>query len=298
MNEDCCATYSNAFPDVALRPVRSHDVAFRRFSGIDLVAGGPPCQPFSSGGKRLASQDVRDMIPEYVRAVREARPRAFLMENVYGLFGSAHYDYFGAVLGSLTKLGYVVAAAVINSAAYGVPQKRRRVFVVGLRKGKFEFLQPTHGPGTGQPYVPAGSILKKGKVIGEPNPSRVFYAKRPDLRPSPYDGHIFNGGGRPVDLNAPCHTILASAGGNKTHFIDTLSLVPEYHAHVLRGGKPRTGVLEGARRLTAEESALIQTFPSWFRFLGSRSARYTQIGNAVPPKLAEVIGIALRAALT
>jgi DNA (cytosine-5)-methyltransferase 1 len=108
---------------------------------------------------------------------------------------------------------------------------------------------------------------------------------------------LFNGGGRPIDLGAPCHTILASAGGNKTHFIDTLGLVPAYHAHLSKGGKPRTGTLEGGRRLTPEESALIQTFPRATKFCGARSSRYTQIGNAVPPLLAEALGRTLRDAL-
>jgi DNA (cytosine-5)-methyltransferase 1 len=125
------------------------------------------------------------------------------------------------------------------------------------------------------------------------NPSRVFFAKKPDLRPSPYDGHLFNGGGRAIDPNRPCHTILASAGGNKTHFLDPLDLVPEYHRHLSAGGTPRSGELKGARRLTVEESAIIQTFPSWVRFAGPRSAQYHQIGDAVPPLLAAVIGRSL-----
>jgi DNA (cytosine-5)-methyltransferase 1 len=109
---------------------------------------------------------------------------------------------------------------------------------------------------------------------------------------------MFNGGGRPIDLSVPCHTILAAAGGNKTHFFDTLGLVPAYHAHLAKGGKPRTGTLNGGRRLTVEESALLQTFDPSIRFAGSRSSRYTQIGNAVPPLLAEVLGQALYDAIS
>jgi DNA (cytosine-5)-methyltransferase 1 len=108
---------------------------------------------------------------------------------------------------------------------------------------------------------------------------------------------LFNGGGRPINLNDLCPTILASAGGNKTHFIDTLDEVPRYHAELLRGLPPRTGTLPGGRRLTVEESALIQTFPPGVKFYGSQSSRYMQVGNAVPPKLAEALGTALAALL-
>jgi DNA (cytosine-5)-methyltransferase 1 len=129
--------------------------------------------------------------------------------------------------------------------------------------------------------------------IGEPNPSKVFYAKAPDLRPNPCDGHIFNGGGRTIDRSQPCHTILASAGGNKTHFFDTLNVVPEYHRHLLVGGAPRRGEVPGARRLTVLESAILQTFPPEMVFRGPRSAQYHQVGDAVPPLLAAALGKAL-----
>jgi DNA (cytosine-5)-methyltransferase 1 len=139
--------------------------------------------------------------------------------------------------------------------------------------------------------------LSVDQIIGGANPSQVFYAKNPDLRPSPYDGHLFNGGGRPINLREPCPTILASAGGNKTHFIDSLNEVPGYHRHLMAGGRPKRGVLPGGRRLTVQESALLQTFPWRAKFYGSRSSQYAQVGNAVPPKLAANLGRAVAAAL-
>lgn len=292
-DSDCCRTYGDIFPSASIRNERIEGVSLRGFDGIDLVAGGPPCQPFSSGGKRLADRDLRDMIPEFIRAVKEARPRAFLLENVPGLSSRRTKHYFNELLKKLAALGYRVTAEVLNGAEYGLPQKRKRLFAVGVRNGDFEFPPVTHGPKTGRPFVAAGSIIDKGRIIGEPNRSVVTYAKNPDLRPSPYDGQLFNGGGRPIDLDAPCHTILASAGGNKTHFIDTLRKVPEYHRHLFAGGAPRMGVLEGARRLTVPESALIQTFPPDVRFAGERSSQYSQVGNAVPPLLASKIASAL-----
>jgi DNA (cytosine-5)-methyltransferase 1 len=238
------------------------------------------------------------MIPEFIRALEEARPRAFLMENVSALFGSTHVAYLARVLSRMAELGYVLSTAVLNAAEYGVPQKRRRGFIVGLRQGRFRFPAPTHGPRGARPFVPVGQVLRADRIHGEPNDSKVFYAKTPDLRPSPYDGQLFNGGGRAIDLSEPCHTILASAGGNKTHFVDTLGLVPAYHAHLMQGGRPHIGTLDGGRRLTPEESAMIQTFPPAMKFCGSRSSRYMQIGNAVPPVLARALGDALFDALS
>lgn len=297
VSPDACRTYASVFPDTELLQCLTETVRFSRYRGVDLIAGGPPCQPFSSGGKRMASADARDMIPEFVRAVREARPRAFVMENVSGLAQGPRRPYFLAFLEEMRALGYTVAHRVLNAADYGVPQKRRRLFVVGLKGSEFTFPLPTHGEGTSRPHVGAGAVVNGRKAVGQPNESRVVYAKRPDIRPNPYDGHLFNGGGRGLDPARPSPTILASAGGNKTHFLDTEAEVPRYHAHLMRGGKPRGGDLPGGRRLTVEESALLQTFPERVHFAGSRSSRYRQVGNAVPPRLARVMCAAIVKAL-
>ena len=287
------ATFSGHSPDVTFVGTDVRKVAFSRFRGrAELVYGGPPCQPFSSGGLRKATADQRNMVPEFVRAVREISPAAFMMENVPGLMVGDRRQYLREIVKSFDEMGYLTTAKVLNAASFGVPQKRRRLFIVGILGAEFVFPAETHGPGRSRPYVSSGEVLSS-EPYGEPNPSKIFYAKNPDLRPSPYDGHIFNGGGRPIDRSRPCNTILASAGGNKTHFIDTLGLAPEYHRHLLDGGSPRHGVLNGARRLTVQESALIQSFPPNFVFSGPRSAQYRQVGDAVPPLLASVLGKAL-----
>jgi DNA (cytosine-5)-methyltransferase 1 len=136
-------------------------------------------------------------------------------------------------------------------------------------------------------------VLDASAPTGEPNPAIVTYALRPSLRPGPYHGHLYNGGGRPVDLARPAPTLLASMGGNKTPWVDTLGVVPEYHAHLLAGGEPRSGRVPGARRITVEEAAQLQGFPKGAVFAGPRSSQYRQVGNAVPPLLAEHIGRAL-----
>ena len=219
------------------------------------------------------------MIPQFIRVVEEVRPDAFLMENVPGLVVGDRMTYLATVMDRLEELGFRLAWSVLNAADFGVPQKRRRLFVVGLRNEAFDFPEPTHGPGRSKPHVRVRDVLSD-HPIGEPNPSKVFYAKTPDLRPSPYDGHLFNGGGRPIDLEKPSHTILASAGGNKTHFFDEEGLVPPYHEHLMAGGTPKQGTLPGGRRLTVQESLLLQTFPTGMTFCGPKSAQYHQIGDA------------------
>lgn len=295
MNRDACDTFHSRHAGARLYNSPIQQVNFREYGGVSLIVGGPPCQPFSAGGKGRASSDMRDMIPQFVRAVHEARPKVFLMENVPGLAGPTHREYLEAALDDLSKLGYSVAFEVVNAAEYGIPQKRRRLIVVGIRgsKSKFAFPMPTHGPRGEQPFVTSGTVLARVPGRDAANASKVTYAKRPDLRPSPYDGHLFNGGGRAINLSEPSHTILASAGGNKTHFLDLQEEVPKYHKHLMAGGCPRIGSLRGGRRLSIEESAALQTFPKGMRFYGSRSSQYAQVGNAVPPALAKVLGFAL-----
>jgi len=237
------------------------------------------------------------MIPAFIKAVREVEPQAFLMENVPGLIAGDRLAYLSQIVEECEDLGFTVAWKVINAADYGVPQKRRRLFVIGLRGRRFRFPEPTHGPSRPLPHVAVKDVLPP-HPIGELNPSKVFYAKKPDLRPRPYDGHGFNGGGRPINRDEPCHTILASAGGNKTHFFDEQNLVANYHRHLAGGGTPRSGILPGARRLTVLETAILQTFPPDVVFCGPRSSQYRQVGDAVPPLLAEVLGRALLEQMT
>jgi DNA (cytosine-5)-methyltransferase 1 len=292
------ATFRGHTPEATIINSDIRQANFSSYKGkVQLVYGGPPCQPFSSGGLRRAASDERDMIPEFIRVVREVQPPAFLMENVPGLTAGDRQAYLETVINQLEDLGFLVNWKVLNAVDFGVPQKRRRLFVVGLRHARFCFPEPTYGPAGRLPHVAVRDVLPPHQ-IGEPNPSRVFYARNPDLRPSPFDGHVYNGGGRPIDRALPCHTILASAGGNKTHFFDDQGLVPEYHRHLLAGGKPREGTLPGARRLTVLESAIIQTFPQDMVFSGPRSSQYHQVGDAVPPLLAEVLGRAVLEQLT
>jgi DNA (cytosine-5)-methyltransferase 1 len=183
-NRYCCDTIrenqSRGTKPICQWPLIEEDVRkidFRPFEGgIDLVSGGPPCQPFSLGGKHRGHGDHRDMFPEAVRAVREIRPRAFLFENVKGLMRTGFASYFEYIrlqltypeitkrsdedwsdhltrlerhhtYGSSLDLQYRLVTRVLNAADYGVPQRRERVFLVGFRSDldiEWAFPEPTH----------------------------------------------------------------------------------------------------------------------------------------------------------
>nr|ADO24181.1 M.ApaI [Acetobacter pasteurianus subsp. pasteurianus] len=293
-NKDAVSTYDAHTPDAEHYCSDIRSISFERYRGlVDIVFGGPPCQPFSTGGLRRGTADARNMFPEFMRVLKEVRPAAFLAENVPGLATRNRVQYLAELLNEFEALGFNVSWNVVSAADYGVPQKRRRLIIVGMKKGTFWFPKPTHGPDTNIPHVASGRVIDKACRL-EPPDCPVIYAKCPDPRRSPYAGHVYNGGGRPIDLSAPCHTLLASAGGYKTHWIDTMDIAPDYSAHLMAGGAPRDGAVPGARRMTLEESALIQTFPADMWFAGSRSSQYTQVGDAVPPMLAHALGAALR----
>jgi DNA (cytosine-5)-methyltransferase 1 len=290
INSDAMETYVSHDLDAEHYNMDVRKVSFEKFRRkVDVVVGGPPCQPFSVGGLRKAQADERDMIPEFIRCLRESRPSAFIMENVPGLIQKNTRPYFDSVLSQLSLCGFRLNWAVLNSADYGVPQKRKRLFILGSRDIQLRFPSATHGPGTKARHLSALDVIGSDPIGEAPN-CPVKFAKFPDLRPSPYAGHIYNGGGRPIDPNGPCHTILASAGGYKTHWFDTLNVAPEYHAHLRAGGKPREGEVPGAKRMSVEESALVQTFPKGMQFAGRKSSQYTQVGDAVPPDLAFIVG--------
>lgn len=291
-DHNACETYRRNFQNVEVLEGDIRNVDWKLLRGkVDLVAGGPPCQPFSVAGNQKANQDSRDMLPEFVRAVREIEPKLFLMENVAGLTSTRHRPYFDLKLSELSELGYDLHFKVLNAADFGVAQDRLRVIVLGSRMSKPTFPRQTHGIKS-RPHVTSGEVLRNTPA-DEPNRAIITYAKNPIIRPSPWAGMLVNGGGRPIDLSQTSQTIPASAGGNRTHIIDEHGILLEYHAHLIAGGRPLQGIVPKARRLTVRESARIQSFPDSFEFLGERSSKYRQIGNAVPPLLGKAVGKAL-----
>lgn len=320
-------------------------VKYNDYTGkIQLVAGGPPCQPFSLGGKHRAYNDKRDMFPEAVRTVRETRPQAFIFENVKGLLRKSFSSYFGYVLLQLQHpeivkaedmsweehlsllekhhtsghddgLSYNVVYRLLNAADYGVPQSRHRVIIVGFRSdynASWSFPLATHSQDSllyakwisGEYWEehrmkkPAETPLSVQQLravrqsveetetpllrwrtvrdaIGNlPDPADLKKAAR-------YHNHEFRDGARAY----------AGHSGSK---LDEPSKTIKAGAHGVPGGENMVVLDDGSvRYYTVRESARIQTFPDDYLFSASWTESMRQIGNAVPVKLAKIVGESL-----
>ncbi len=180
---DACATYAAAHPAAEVLDGDVAAMSFRRFRGeVAVLAGGPPCQPWSTGGKRLGAGDPRNGWPGFLRALAEIAPRAFLAENVAGLAAASRRPHLDALLRDLAGLGFAVTWSIVNAADYGVPQKRSRLFIVGVRDGRFAFPPPSRGPAAARPWRAAGEVLGP-----EPNGTAQSVGRhlRPESRPAP-----------------------------------------------------------------------------------------------------------------
>ena len=273
----------------------------------DLVIGGPPCQGFSVAGKMDPNDPRSRHVLDFLGVVRRLEPAAFVMENVKNLAVNARWESVRKKLcDEAEAMGYNTSLIVLNAANFGVPQARERMFLVGMRPELGDFVPPRRLMVKKLPTL--REVLAKLPAYGTPGndtlcPARVTPAKQPVLRRSPFAGMLFNGQGRPADLDAPALTLPASMGGNRTPIIDQHQLenggpswVVEYHRHLWDGGAPLDEVPKRLRRLTVQEAAAIQTFPKGMRFHGPVTAQFRQIGNAVPPELAYRMACAVRRA--
>ena len=272
----------------------------------DLVIGGPPCQGFSVAGKMDPNAPRSRHVFDFMAMVDRVRPRAFVMENVKALACNRRWAH---IINDIKKkaedLGYSVALHVLNAAEYGVPQGRERMFFIG----KYDDDEPCPRPKREESVVSVRDVLATIPALGEPGndrlcTARVTPAKRPILRQSPWAGMLFNGQGRPINLDSTAPTLPASMGGNRTPIIDQRSLesgepswVVEYHERLMNGGEPVKSVPDRLRRLSVDEAAVLQSFPIDMPWYGAQSAVYRQIGNAVPPKLAYHVACTLAESL-
>lgn len=283
-----------------------------KFKGVDLVIGGPPCQGFSVAGKMDPNDERSKLIFTYLDVVEKLKPRAFVMENVKALgklekWAPVREKYLSRV----RKLGYNCVYFILNATEFGVSQKRERVFFIGFRDNLDPFLeykmenllikQKNKAP------VVRDLLRSLGPAGTDKNPNtctaRITFATHPVMRKSPYAGMYFNGQGRPINVDEYANTLPASMGGNKTPFVDeeylygdaTSDWVVAYHKGLIDGTiKPEFKEAPSRlRRLTIKEAARIQSFPDDYIFCGNKGRIYTQIGNAVPCKLAEAVAKAV-----
>lgn len=245
---------------------------------LDLIWASPPCQPFSSALEQQGQFDPRDGFPWYLKTLKKFMPRLTVMENVPGLTYKRHAAYLAFIVKKIEALGYTVEYRILNCADYKVPQARRRLVLIGRLDGQPKF------PKESKRKV---SVFDALETDGSDNPPGVAvkYLRNPIFHQGYKGALLYCGRGRPLSLDEPSKTISAS-GGNHVHWFDTENVSYAYWEDLNRGGKPRYGdAVSGARRLTVDQMALLQSFPADFKFLGKPSVQVRQIGNAVPPPL-------------
>lgn len=269
-----------------------------------LVIGGPPCQGFSVIG-RMDPDDPRSKhVDHFLDIVASLRPRAFVMENVKALAASQRWAATRErLLERAAALGYECSLFLLNAQDFAVPQSRERMFLIGICGATPE--RPLATTAGCPPSV--RSALERLPHVGEPGndaacAARVVPASKPVMRPTAHRGSLlFNGSGRPLNLDEPAKTLPASMGGNATPIIDQEEFehgaepwVVGYHRRLKSGRSPLKRAPRRLRRITVQEAAALQTFPLDWTFAGPRIAQYRQVGNAVPPRLAEAVALSIR----
>jgi DNA (cytosine-5)-methyltransferase 1 len=270
----------------------------------DLLIGGPPCTPFSKSGfwlewKREGLDPTASLLQEYTRVLRESRPHRFLLENVYALTykNKASRPAYERLMREIDDAGYHCGAAVLNSAEYGVPQARPRLFVIGVPKGEPlpAHPEPTHGGmwerresgAADRPHVTAGQAL--AGLVTEPEPNEVVAGKYGHLLPDipPGDNYLFytEKRGHPnPEFN-----------WRSKYWSFLLKLSPDKPAPTIQAQPgPYVGPFHWEnRRLRVGELKRLFTFPDHFDLVGTRGSIQAQIGNSVPPLLARTVILAM-----
>ncbi len=340
----CCETLRQNEGELSGSDVFEGDIRKVDFlpldGSVDLISGGPPCQPFSLGGRHRAYDDARDMFPQAVRAVREARPKAFVFENVKGLTRASFHSYFEYVkyqlehpemtakpgedwqehLGRLERhhtrtrrpgLHYRVVTRLLNSADYGVPQRRERVLFVGFRDdvdARWAYDVGSHSQEAlvwcqmfGD-YWDRHKVAKKDRVLEgraaqmmkrlsrfeKPNSlpwrtTRDAIADLPDpekhaARAEKVANHKYQPGAK-------------SYPGHTGSYLDEAAKTLKAGVHGVPGGENMLRRVDGSvRYFSTREAARLQTFPDTYRLHGAWSECMRQLGNAVPVELARVVG--------
>jgi DNA (cytosine-5)-methyltransferase 1 len=249
------------------------------FRGIDLLAGGVPCPPFSTAGKQLGHKDERDLFPEALRLVREAKPKIVLLENVPGFASGRFSEYRNNLLRRFSRLGYKAEWRVLNACWFGVPQLRPRFVLVAFRDSfPGSFMWPV--PNGRTPMTVGDTLLDLISLRGWKGAEK-WRRKAHEIAPTLVGGSKKHGG---PDLGPT----RAKKQWASLH-VDAMGLADE------PPGPERP--INFMPRLTVRMAARLQGFPDTWAFTGGKTAAYRQVGNAFPPPVAQAVGEAIHATL-
>lgn len=272
---------------------------------IDVIIGGPPCQGFSISGKRNPDDPRNKLYRGFVKTVAYFKPKAFVLENVPNLVSMNGGKIKDLIIAEFEELGYMVNYKVLLASDYGVPQNRRRVVFVGLRDKEFVFPEPTTKK----------HVTSKEALSDLPENTVLDGGLYSVLPKSEYQKIMRDGSGGIFNHEATIHTeqtkniiSLVPDGGNYKDLPEELQNTRKVNIAWTRinSKKPSMTIDTGHnhhfhyeynRVPTARESARLQSFPDSFIFCGGKTSQLKQIGNAVPPLLAENIAKALRSQL-
>lgn len=268
--QDYCKVLKDNRPEWNVICGDVHDFDGHPYRGVDLLAGGVPCPPFSIAGKQLGQEDERDLFPEAIRLIREIRPRAVMLENVRGFLDSGFEEYRQHIFTSIQELGYVTHIKLLNASDYGVPQLRPRVVIIGIRRdqdGAFEYPQerPNTAPSVGNTLY---DLMAKNGWKG----AKKWASGANKIAPTLVGGSKKHGG---PDLGPTrARSAWAELG------VDGRGIANE---------APEED-FEGMPRLTSRMMARIQGFPDTWTFGNKKTIACRMIGNAFPPPVAQAVG--------
>ena len=292
-NRDCCKTLQHNHPDTNIVCDSMDNIDYSQYVGkVDLLTGGVPCQSFSQAGRRKGLDDPRgDLMIKFIDILHLIKPKLFMIENVKGLLTHDEGKTILKIIAALNKHElYNISYKCLDASKYGVPQKRERVFIIGVRKDiaiPFEF--PCESCGSGETKkvlkdvlldVPLsdGAKYKEEKIrLFKMIPQGGCWVNLPEALQKEYLGNsYYSGGGKRgilyrLSMEKPSLTLLCTPSQKQTE-----------RCHPLE-----------ERPLTIREYARIQTFDDSYEFIGSLTSQYKQIGNAVPVELARRMGTAL-----
>lgn len=278
IDKDAAATLRLNRPTWDIHEGDVREINGLKYRGIDLLAGGVPCPPFSIAGKQLGATDERDLFPEALRLVREAQPTAVMLENVRGLASARFTPYRESILEELREMGYQADWQLLFSSEFGVPQLRPRFILVALKSLKFEGFK---WPGAaGSPKLVGETLLPLMGANGWTG-AQDWAKKAASIAPTVVGGSKKHGG---ADLGPTRAKKAWLALGVDGKGIANDAPTTEHPIHHIP-------------RLTNPMVALVQGFDPDWKFAGRKTSTYRQIGNAFPPPVARSVALSIRRAL-